>query len=93
MLRGIHFVKDLKTKPSQHFKRIYVDTGGDKTQANFISSLELFGPGHMLWGSDYPAKKEMVASISVLDDLDLSAVEKSDILGGNLERILKEIKL
>lgn len=57
MLRGINFVKDLKANPTQYLKNIYVDTGGDKTKANFLLSLELFGPGHILWGSDWPAKK------------------------------------
>lgn len=93
MLRGIHFVKDLKGKPSEYLKRIYVDTSGDKTKANFISSLELFGPGHILWGSDYPAKKEMAASMGALDDLGLGDLEKKGILGGNLEGILSQVRL
>jgi hypothetical protein len=34
--RGINFVKDLGGNPTQFLKNIYVDTGGDKTQANFL---------------------------------------------------------
>ncbi len=93
MLRGINFVKDLKAIPSQYLKRIYVDSSGDKTLANFISSLELFGPGHICWGSDYPAKKDIRSSMAVLDQLPLKKEDKEDILGGNLERIFKEVKL
>ncbi len=93
MLRSIDFVKDLKNAPSEYLKRIYVDTSGDRTLANFISSLELFGPQHILWGSDYPAKKEISESILVLEKLDLSEADKQNILGGNLERIFKQVKL
>lgn len=93
MLRGINFVKDLKDVPSQYLKRIYVDTSGDKTPVNFISSLELCGPEHVLWGSDYPAKKDISASMGVLDPLSLGEKDKKNILGGNLERIFKQVKL
>lgn len=93
MLRGINFVKDLGDLPSAYLKRIYVDTGGDKTLANFISSLEVFGPGHILWGSDYPAKREISESILVLEQLNISKEDRQNILGGNLQRILKQVKL
>jgi aminocarboxymuconate-semialdehyde decarboxylase len=93
MLRGINFVKDMKNLPSHYLKRIYVDTSGDKTLANFISSLELFGPGHICWGSDYPAKKDIASSMAVLDQLSLAAEDKKNILGGNLEQIFNDVKL
>jgi predicted TIM-barrel fold metal-dependent hydrolase len=93
MLRGMDFVKDLKGLPSEFLKRIYVDTSGDKTLANFISSLELFGPEHILWGSDYPAKKDILASMEILDKLQLKEEDKKNILGGNLEKIFKQVKL
>jgi predicted TIM-barrel fold metal-dependent hydrolase len=35
MLRSVNFVKDLQANPTDYLKHIYVDTGGDKTQANF----------------------------------------------------------
>lgn len=93
MLRGINFVKDLHNCPSAYLKQIYVDTSGDRTPANFISSLELFGPDHILWGSDYPAKKDIAASMHVLGQLHLGEKDKKNILGGNLERIFKQVKL
>jgi predicted TIM-barrel fold metal-dependent hydrolase len=93
MLRGMDFVKDLKDMPSAYLKQIYVDTSGDRTPANFISSLELFGPEHILWGSDYPAKKDIAASMEVISQLSLTEREKKNILGGNLERILKQVKV
>ncbi|MGD0336233.1 MAG: amidohydrolase family protein, partial [Candidatus Omnitrophota bacterium] len=66
MLRGINFVKDLKANPTEYLKNIYVDTGGDRIEANFLLALELFGPGHILWGSDWPAKQDIAGSIAAV---------------------------
>lgn len=88
MLRGINFVKDLGNNPSTYLKNIYVDTSGDKNVANFTSALELLGPTHILWGSDWPAKKDIAGSIKVVKDLNIADNAKSAILGGNLASIL-----
>lgn len=88
MLRGINFVKDLKDKPSAYLKNIYVDSSGDKVKSNFSAALELFGPEHLLWGSDWPAKKDVSGSMQIIKDLDISQDDKTGILGGNLERLL-----
>lgn len=88
MLRSINFVKDLKANPTEYLKNIYVDTGGDKIKTNFLLALELVGPKHVLWGSDWPAKKDIAGAIQVVKDLDISPEDKKDILGGNLESIL-----
>lgn len=88
MLRGLNFVKDLSGNPTDYLKNIYVDTSGDKTKANFLSALELVGPKHLLWGSDWPAKQDIAGSISAVRSLEISEQDKSDILGGNLERML-----
>ncbi|QAT17633.1 hypothetical protein BU251_07840 [Candidatus Velamenicoccus archaeovorus] len=93
MLRGVNFVRDLGDLPSAYLKRIYVDTSGDRTAANYLSSLELFGPGHIVWGSDYPAKKDVKGSMGILHDLDIAEKDRRDILGGTLERIFQEVKL
>lgn len=88
MLKGINFVKDLKGNPAQYLKNIYVDTSGDTNKTNFLAALELLGPGHILWGSDWPAKKDVAAGIQAVKDLKISESEKKDILGGNLGKIL-----
>ncbi|MCM8796287.1 MAG: amidohydrolase family protein [Candidatus Omnitrophica bacterium] len=88
MLRSINFVKDLKGNPSDYLKNIYVDTGGDKTKANFLLALELFGPRHILWGSDWPAKKDISNSIGAVRELAISEEDKNNILGRNLESLL-----
>jgi predicted TIM-barrel fold metal-dependent hydrolase len=88
MLRGINFVKDLKGNPTDYLKNIYVDTSGDKNKTNFLLALELLGPKHLLWGSDWPAKKDIAVGMQAVRDLDISDADKADILGGNLARIL-----
>ncbi|MDP3041415.1 MAG: amidohydrolase family protein [Candidatus Omnitrophota bacterium] len=87
MLREMNFVKDLQGLPSDYFKNIYVDTSGDTTKANFLLALELMGPEHILWGSDWPAKKDMASGIKAVNDLDISGEDKQNILGSNLEKI------
>ena len=87
MLRSINFVKDLQANPSDYLKNIYVDTSGDTTKANFLLALELMGPRHILWGSDWPAKKDITGSIKAVRDLDISQDDKKNILGGNLTRM------
>ncbi|MBI4707365.1 MAG: amidohydrolase family protein [Candidatus Omnitrophica bacterium] len=88
MLRGINFVKDLKANPTQYLKNIYVDTGGDITKTNFLLALELLGAEHILWGSDWPAKKNVAGSIQAVKDLEIGQANKEAILGRNLENIL-----
>jgi predicted TIM-barrel fold metal-dependent hydrolase len=89
MLRGINFVKDLKGNPTDYLKNIYVDTSGDTVKANFTAALDLVGPSHMLWGSDWPAKKDPAASMKAVRSLDIPDMDKKNILGDNLENILK----
>jgi predicted TIM-barrel fold metal-dependent hydrolase len=88
MLRSINFVRDLKGKPTDFLRNIYVDTSGDTNKNNFLLALDLLGPKHLLWGSDWPAKKDISAGINAVKGLDITEADKEDILGGNLERIL-----
>jgi predicted TIM-barrel fold metal-dependent hydrolase len=89
MLRGINFVKDLGANPTQYLKNIYADTGGDKVKTNFLLALELLGPKHLLWGSDWPAKKDIAGSMQAVRDLDIPEEDKGSILGGNLQKLLE----
>ncbi|MCU0666392.1 MAG: amidohydrolase family protein [Candidatus Omnitrophica bacterium] len=88
MLRSVNFVKDLKKNPSEHLNNIYLDTGGDTTKHNFQLALDLVGANHLVWGSDWPAKKDIASSIVAVKDLDILEEDKKNILGGNLKRIL-----
>ena len=87
MLRSINFVKDLQANPSDYLKNIYVDTSGDTTKANFLLALELMGPKHILWGSDWPAKKDVASGIKAVNDLDISQDDNQNILGTNTEKL------
>ncbi|MDD5115627.1 MAG: amidohydrolase family protein [Candidatus Omnitrophica bacterium] len=87
MLRSINFVKDLQAPPSDYFRNIYVDTSGDTTKANFTLALELMGPKRILWGSDWPAKKDIAAGVKAVQDLDISVEDKQNILGGNAGKL------
>ena len=89
MLRGINFVKDLGGNPTQFLKNIYVDTGGDKTTSNFLSALELLGAQRILWGSDWPAKKDIKGSMKAVLSLNLSQNEIKNILGETINNLLK----
>ncbi|PIQ89220.1 MAG: hypothetical protein COV72_04255 [Candidatus Omnitrophica bacterium CG11_big_fil_rev_8_21_14_0_20_42_13] len=88
MLRGINFVKDLGANPSDILKNIYVDTSGDSKHTNLLAALKLVGPGHILWGSDWPAKKDIAPSIKAINDLNITQEEKEGILGKNLLSLL-----
>lgn len=88
MLRSINFVKDLTHKPTELLKNIYVDSSGDTTPTNFEAALNLFGPRHLLWGSDWPAKKDISAGVKAVEELGVSDGEKADILGENFARLL-----
>lgn len=87
MLRMLNFVKDLKAKPTDYLKNIYVDSSGDTKKTNFLAALELLGYEHLFWGSDWPAKKDVFTSIQTVGDLEISQKEKGDILGGNLKKV------
>jgi len=89
MLRERQFVKDLGADPTRYLRNIYLDTGGDTVKANLQLALELVGPQHVLWGSDWPAKRDPAESIKAVRGLDIPEADKDNILGGNLARLLK----
>ena len=87
MLRSRDLVKDLGGLPSAIFKNIFVDTSGVKSPAMLQLALETFGPGQILWGSDFPAKKDLSPGIKAIEDLDIEESQKENILAGNLTKI------
>jgi predicted TIM-barrel fold metal-dependent hydrolase len=84
MLRSREIVKNLGEIPSTILKNIFVDTSGIKSNSMFSMALEFFGPYKILWGSDFPAKKDLAGSINVALSLDIKEAEKKKILGDNL---------
>ncbi len=87
MLRQRAIVKDLGALPSEIFKKIYVDTSGVKSVSMLQMALETFSAKQILWGSDFPAKRDLADSVKTIEKLSLSREEKEAILGKNLEEI------
>ena len=88
MLRGRNIVKDLFALPSDYLKQIYVDTSGATSPSTLMSTLEMVGAEHTLWGSDYPSNPDVSASIAAIEGLDIPSEDKKRILGTNIERVL-----
>jgi predicted TIM-barrel fold metal-dependent hydrolase len=88
MLRGMDFVKDLGGKPTQFLKKVYADTGGDIYKKNIDLAIDFFGADHVVWGSDWPAKKDVASGIAAVRGLDIAPADKDAILGGNLAAML-----
>jgi predicted TIM-barrel fold metal-dependent hydrolase len=84
MLRAREMVKDLGSLPSAILRNIFVDTSGTKSVSLLNMALDFFGPDRILWGSDFPAKKDLTESIEALKGLNIEEGEKESILGGNL---------
>ena len=83
MLRLYNVVKDLKQLPSEFFKRIYVDTSGISSASILNLGIDMFSKDNILWGSDYPANKNIKDSIRSIDDLGVNQVQKDKILADN----------
>jgi len=87
MLRLRNIVKDLGKAPSEILKNIYCDTSAVKSKNILKMALEMFNPEHLLWGSDYPANKDIAGALNVVKELEISKEQKEKILGKNLENI------
>lgn len=75
MLRKRGLVKDLGSEPSALLSRVYVDTSG--ASLDYIKmALNLFGPEHILWGSDYPVCGDLAESFEDLKKLCPETEEK-----------------
>ena len=88
MLRKRNFVKDLTKNPGEYFKNLYFDTSGSRSPASLLCALEVTDPGHILWGSDYPANQNIPDSIAIIDQANLSSEQKSAILSKTLLKLL-----
>lgn len=88
MLRLRNVVKDLGKAPSEILKNIYCDSSAVKSKNILKMALDMFGPEHLVWGSDYPANKDVVGALNAVRELEISQEQKEMILGRNLEKIL-----
>jgi predicted TIM-barrel fold metal-dependent hydrolase len=88
LARSYHFApQEFDEDPVEVFKRnIYVHPFHEEDPAGLI---ELLGPDHVLFGSDFPHPEGMSDPITFVDDLaglDAEVVRK--VMGGNLARLM-----
>jgi len=83
MLRLYNVVKDLKELPSEFLKKIYVDTSGISSESILNLGIDMFLEDNILWGSDYPANKDINNSIKSIKDLKINQNQKNKILTDN----------
>jgi len=82
----------LKENPLDSFRRFYVDTA-DHPASTLRCVKDFFGADRMVLGTNYPYGPEegcllVKNSLKAIDGLELAAVERAKILGGNAARIL-----
>lgn len=88
MLLGRGIVADMGEEPGNVLRKMYVDTSGVTSPSLLRLAIEIFGEEHLLWGSDFPANRDIAGSIQAVRDLRLGCSCGSRILGANLESIL-----
>ncbi|MBD3264468.1 MAG: amidohydrolase family protein [Candidatus Omnitrophica bacterium] len=87
MLKQRGIVKDLHGLPSEIFKRVFVDTSGASLSAVKMA-IDLFGPDHVLWGSDYPVHPCLEKNIASFDTLGKEVKEK--LIHSNFKNIFPD---
>jgi predicted TIM-barrel fold metal-dependent hydrolase len=68
---------------SSQLRQIYVDTATPSLPA-LRAALEVFGPDHLLFGTDSPPlATPLDTALAMIDQLGLSDVDRTKVLGGN----------
>ena len=78
----------MQQSPTTYLKRIYVDTVVF-TPHQLAALVELFGPDHVLLGTDYPydmAEYDPIGQIAAVEGLDAATV--AALVGGNAKKLL-----
>ncbi len=88
MLLGRGIVKDMGEGPKEVLKKIYIDTSGAADERMLDLAINVFGAERVLWGSDFPANREIRASIDAVKALSIDNAAKEKIMYGNLETLL-----
>lgn len=88
MLLGRGIVKDMGEEPGETLKKVYVDTSGTADVKMLELATDTFGEDRVLWGSDFPANREIKASIDAVNALSLALPSKQKILHENLAALL-----
>lgn len=84
----------LPKDPLEYFKRFYGDSVLNGAVHAFECGYKFFGPGHILFATDYPfgpGKGEpwIEGALDQIGATDLPQAEKDQILGGNLQKLIE----
>lgn len=89
MLRGVNYVKDLGAKPSDILRQVYLDMSGCKSASVLKCALEMTDPGHILFGSDWPANQDLPGAIGLILNSGLSETDQERILSKNFDEVVR----
>ena len=78
---------NISTPPETYFKRFYYDTVCRNVPA-LRMALSMFGPGHVLFGTDIPFREDIDPQLKDLEALGLSDADRHAIDAGNAARLL-----
>jgi aminocarboxymuconate-semialdehyde decarboxylase len=79
---------ELKVRPSEYIRRLYVDTCVHGTHA-LLANLDLFGPGQMVFGTDSPPLMvSMTGEIEVVESLLTTDGDREQVLWRNAAGLL-----
>lgn len=72
--------------PSTYIKRMFTDTVSPHS-LGMKFAIDYYGIDHVMYGTDYPCW-DPAAALKLIDELDLSLVDKEKLFYGNAKRIL-----
>jgi len=86
----------LPKDPLEYFRRFYGDTVLNGSVPAFECGYKFFGPEHILFATDYPfgpkkGERWIEGALYQIMATHLPQTEKDQILGGNLQRLLKKL--
>ena len=81
------FRKNISQPPSSYFRKLYFDSIVHSTMA-LQYLLQVVGADRLVVGTDYPMAMGDFASVQKINELNLSAAERDQVLGGNAARAL-----
>jgi aminocarboxymuconate-semialdehyde decarboxylase len=81
--------QNITRPPTEYFKRTYLDTVNFQPRALRLA-LDLMGPGHIVFGSDYPHEVGNIRrALDTVCGLPIDAADRDGILGGNAAALLR----
>lgn len=89
MLRRREYVKDLGHLPGKYFENLYYDMSGSKSVASLQCALEVTDPGHILFGSDFPANPNPGLALEAGRSVGFSKADVDKIFRNNMLNLIQ----